>query len=152
MATTIYPTVLVAQPEAELWSPNGIGDNDPVSIQADEMFARQLDTGFAGEIRNLVHDPETGLAGKDPEEALGGVAEAMPMLGELKDRYLARAIGPRQRSILEPLIDSRLDRAAGDVGARRPHRGGTYRQPAAGRGAGVARPGASARAGPHGGG
>ena len=58
MATMIYPAVPVAQPEAELWPV----DNDPISIQADEMFARQLDTGFAGAIRNLVHDPATGLA------------------------------------------------------------------------------------------
>lgn len=112
MATTIYPTVPVAQPEAEQWSV----DNDPISIQADEMLARQLDTGFAGEIRALLYDPEAGLAGKDPEDALGGVAAAMPMLGELKDRYLAQAIGPRQRAILEPLIDTRLDRATGDLG------------------------------------
>lgn len=112
MATTIYPTVPVAQPEAELWPV----DNDPISIQADEMFARQLDTDFAGEIRALVHDPGTGLVGKDPEDALGGVAEAMPMLDELKDRYLKQAIGPRQRTILESLIDTRLDRAAGDLG------------------------------------
>lgn len=116
MATTIYPTVPVAQPEAEQWPPNDIGDDDPIGIQADEMFARQLDTGFAGGIRALVHDPATGLAGKDPEDALGGVAEAIPLLGELKDRYLAQAIGRRQRSILEPLIDRRLDRAAGDLG------------------------------------
>ncbi|MCF8533392.1 MAG: hypothetical protein K9G48_10350 [Reyranella sp.] len=93
-----------------------MASNDSISIQADEMFARQLDTGFAGEIRNLMHDPETGLAGKEPEDALGGVAEAMPMLGELNDRYLAQAIGPRQKAILEPLIDSRLDRAASDLG------------------------------------
>ena len=91
-------------------------DDDPIGIQADEMFARQLDTGFAGEIRALVHDPATGLAGKDPEDALGGVAEAIPMLGELKDRYLAQAIGRRQRTILESLIDRRLDRASGDLG------------------------------------
>ncbi len=112
MATTIYPTVPVAQPEADTWPV----DDDPIGIQADEMFARQLDTGFAGEIRALVHDPEAGLAGKGPEDALGGIAEAIPMLGELKDRYLAQAIGPRQRTILEPLIDSRLDRASGDLG------------------------------------
>ena len=112
MATTIYPTVPMAQPAAEQWPI----DDDPIGIQADEMFARQLDTGFAGEIRALVHDPETGLAGKDPEDALGGVAEAIPLLGELKGRYLAQAIGQRQRSILEPLIDRRLDRATGDLG------------------------------------
>ena len=101
-----------AVPAVDPW----LDSNDLISIQADEMFARQLDTEFAGEIRNLVHDPERGLAGKGPEDALGGVAEAMPMLGELKDRYLKQAIGPRQRSILEPLIDTRLDRAAGDLG------------------------------------
>jgi hypothetical protein len=46
MATTIYLTVPVAQPEAEQWPV----DNDPIGIQADRMFARQLDTGFAGEM------------------------------------------------------------------------------------------------------
>ena len=99
-------------PAADPW----LDSNDPISVQADEMFARQLDTGFAGEIRNLLHHPEQGLAGKDPEDALGGIAEAMPMLGDLKDRYLAQAIGPRQKAILEPLIDTRLDRASGDLG------------------------------------
>jgi hypothetical protein len=116
MGTTIYPTVPVAQPAAEPWPLNGMGDDDPIGIQADEMLARQLDTGFAAEIRTLVHDPETGLAAKGAEDALTGIAETLPMLGELKDRYLAQAIGPRQRTILEPLIDTRLDRATGDLG------------------------------------
>ena len=31
-------------------------DDDPIGIQADEMFARQLDTGFAGKSHNLLHD------------------------------------------------------------------------------------------------
>ena len=53
------------------------------------MFARQLDTGFAGEIRNLLHDRETGLVARDPEEALIGIAEAVPKLDELKERFLA---------------------------------------------------------------
>ena len=61
-------------------------------------------------------DPATGLAGRDPEDALAGIAETIPLLGELKDRYLAQAIGPRQKAILEPLIDRRLDRAGGDLG------------------------------------
>jgi hypothetical protein len=60
MGTMIYPTVPVAQPAAEPWPPNGMNDDDPIGIQADEMFARQLDTGFAAEIRTLMHDPETG--------------------------------------------------------------------------------------------
>ena len=95
---------------------DGLGNDNPLGLQADEMFARQLDTGFAGEVRNLVHDPATGLAGRDPEAALGGIAETIPLLGELKDRYLAQAIGPRQKALLEPLIDRRLDRAGGDLG------------------------------------
>ena len=55
MATTIYETVPVAQPEAEAWPV----DDHPRGIQADEMFARQLDTGFAGKSRNLPHDRST---------------------------------------------------------------------------------------------
>ena len=42
--------------------------------------------GFAGEVRGLVHDPATGLAGCDPEAALTGIAETIPLLGDLKDR------------------------------------------------------------------
>ena len=34
-------------------------DDHPLGIQADEMFARQLDTGFAGKSRNLPHDRST---------------------------------------------------------------------------------------------
>ena len=60
--------------------------------------------------------PGTGLAGKDPEDALAGIAEPLPLLGALKDRYLAQVIGPRQKGLLEPLIDRRLDRAGGDLG------------------------------------
>ena len=112
MATTIYPTIPVAQPEPDPWPL----DDHPLGIQADEMFARQLDTEFASELRTLVHDPEVGLAGKEPEEALMGIAEATPKLDELKERFLTQAIGPRQRSILGPMIDSRLERATGEIG------------------------------------
>ena len=63
-----------------------------------------------------MHDPATGLAGRDPEAALAGIAETIPRLAELKDRYLAQARGPRQKALLEPLIDRRLDRAGGDLG------------------------------------
>jgi len=64
----------------------------------------------------LVHDPATGLAGRDPEDALAGIPETIPLLAELKDRYLAQAKGPRQKALLEPLIDRRLDRAGGELG------------------------------------
>ncbi len=81
------------------------------------MFARQLDTGFTGEVRGLATDPATGLAGKDPEAALAGIARTITLLAELKDRYLGQARGPRQTAMLEPLIDRRLDRAAAISGA-----------------------------------
>ncbi|MDP2378498.1 hypothetical protein, partial [Reyranella sp.] len=40
----------------------------------------------------------------------------LPALNDLKERTLSQAIGPRQRSILEPLIETRLDWAAGTLG------------------------------------
>lgn len=116
MASIMTEGLLSAAPAAEPWPRNEPGDDSALGLQADEMFARQLDTGFAGEVRGLVTDPVTGLAGRDPEDALAGIAETIPLLGELKDRYLAQAIGPRQKAILEPLIDRRLDRAGGDLG------------------------------------
>lgn len=60
-------------------------------------------------------DPVTGLAGRDPDAALSGIAETTRLLGALKDRYLAQAIGPRQKALLEPLFDRRLNRAGGDL-------------------------------------
>ena len=62
-------------PAADPWPRNELGDDSALGLQADEMFARRLDTRFAGELRGLVIDPVTGLAGKDPEEALAGIAE-----------------------------------------------------------------------------
>jgi len=114
MGTTIYPTVPVegqgAQPAAEPWPV------DDYTIRADEMFARQLDNEFAGHVRGLLHDPETGVAAQRGEAALEAIAGAMPALGDLREQTLAQAIGPRQRGILEPLIDTRLDWAAGTLG------------------------------------
>ncbi|MDP2372912.1 hypothetical protein [Reyranella sp.] len=107
--TTIYPTVPVARPEAEPWPV------DEHTIRIDEMFARQLDTEFSAGVRGLLHDPEAGIAAQSGEAALHAIARAMPALNELKERTLAQAIGPRQRSILEPLIETRLDWAAGTL-------------------------------------
>ncbi len=59
-----------AAPAADPWPRDTLGDDHPLSLEADETFARRLDTGFAGAVRGLVTDPATGLAGKDPEEAL----------------------------------------------------------------------------------
>ena len=50
---------------------------------------RYWSTDVADEVRSLVHDPATGLAGREPQDTLAGIAEAIPLLGELKDRYLA---------------------------------------------------------------
>jgi hypothetical protein len=115
MGTTIYPTVPVegqgAQPAAEPWPAE-----DEFSVRTDEMFARQLDNEFSAGVRSLLHDPETGVAAQSGEAALHAVAGAMPALSDLKEQTLAQAVGPRQRAILEPLIDTRLDWAAGTLG------------------------------------
>ena len=116
MASIEIEGLPLAVPAADAWPRTELGDDSARALQADEMFARQLDTRFAGEVRGLVTDPATGLAGKDPEEALAGVAETTRLLGALKDSYLAQAIGPRQKALLEPVIDRRLDRAGGDLG------------------------------------
>lgn len=76
-----------AAPEAEPWPM----DDHPAGIQADEMFARQLDNEFSGELRTLLYHPDTGLAAMSGEDALHGVASAMPMLGDLRERILAQA-------------------------------------------------------------
>jgi len=114
MATTIYPTVPVegqgAQPAAEPWPV------DEHTIRIDEMFARQLDTEFSAGVRAVLHHPETGVAALSGEAALEAIAGALPALHELKERTLAQAMGPRQRGILEPLIETRLDWAAGTLG------------------------------------
>ena len=116
MASIEIEGLPLAVPAADPWPRTELGDDSARALQADEMFARQLDTRFAGEVRGLVTDPATGLAGRDPEGALAGIGETTRLLGELKDRYLAQAIGPHQKALLEPVIDRRLDRAGGDLG------------------------------------
>ena len=110
MGRTIYPTVPVAQPAAEPWPV------DEHTIRTDEMFARQLDNEFSADLRGLLHDPESGVAAQSGEAALEAIAGALPALNDLKERTLSQAIGPRQRRILEPLIETRLDWAAGTLG------------------------------------
>ncbi|MSP74948.1 MAG: hypothetical protein EXR12_02305 [Rhodospirillaceae bacterium] len=114
MGIQIYPTVPVegqgAQEVAEPWP------IDEHTIRVDEMFARQLDTEFSAGLRSLLHHPETGLAAQSGEAALEAIAGALPALNDLKERTLSQAMGPRQRGILEPLIETRLDWAAGTLG------------------------------------
>ena len=93
-----------AAPAGEPWP-----DDDPVSIRADELFARRLDNDFSAGVRGLLHDPETGLSSLSGEAALEAVAGIYPALEKLKQRTLADAVGPRQKALLQPLIDTRLD-------------------------------------------
>ncbi|MDP2378186.1 hypothetical protein [Reyranella sp.] len=111
MGTTIYPTVPLAQPAAEPWPAD-----DDLSVRTDEMFARQLDNEFSAGVRGLLHHPETGIVQQSGEAALHAIAGALPALNDLQERTLSQAIGPRQRSILEPLVETRSDWAAGTLG------------------------------------
>ena len=99
-----------AEPVAEPWPA------DEHTIRADEMFARKLDTEFATGVRTLLHDPTTGLSSLEGEAALEAIAGVYPTLEELRQRTLGEAIGPRQRGLVEPAIDARLDWAAGTIG------------------------------------
>ncbi len=114
MGTTIYPTVPVegqgAQLKAEPWPV------DEQTIRIDEMFARQLDTAFSSGVRALLYASEAGIAAQSGEAALEAIAGALPALNKLKERTLSQAMGPRQRGILEPVIETRLDWAIGTLG------------------------------------
>jgi len=110
MGRILIPGLPVAQPEAESWPV------DEHTIRVDEMFARRLDTEFSAGVRAVLHHPETGVAAQSGEAALESIASALPALHELKQRTLSQAMGPRQRGILEPLIETRLNWAAGTLG------------------------------------
>jgi hypothetical protein len=91
MGTTIYPTVPVAQPEAEPWPP--LFDNgDDLSVRTDEMFARLLDNEFSAGVRGLLHDPKSGIAVQRGEAALEAIAGALPALSELTGATLVSAV------------------------------------------------------------
>ncbi len=115
MGSIRIPGLPEAGPAAEPWPP--LPDNDDEhTVRLDEMFARRLDTGFSSGVRALLHAPETGVAAQSGEAALEAIAGALPALDDLKERTLGQAVGPRQRRILEPLIETRLDWAAGTLG------------------------------------
>ena len=99
-----------AEPAAEPWPV------DEHTIRVDEMFARRLDTRFAAGVRTLLHNAETGLSSLSGEAALEAIAGVYPALEELRQRTLGEAIGPRQRALVEPAIDARLDWVAGTIG------------------------------------
>ncbi|MCF8533227.1 MAG: hypothetical protein K9G48_09520 [Reyranella sp.] len=110
MGSILIPGRPGAEPAAE---PPPVDDR---TIRIDEMFTRRLDTEFSSGVRALLHAPGTGIAAQSGEAALEAVAGALPALDELKQRTLSQAMGPRQRGILEPLIETRLDWAAGTLG------------------------------------
>ena len=110
MGRILIPGLPEAEPAAEPWP------IDEHTIRIDEMFARQLDTEFSAGVRAVLHHPETGISAQSGEAALEAIAGALPALNELKQRTLSQAMGPRQRGILEPLIETRLNWAAGTLG------------------------------------
>jgi hypothetical protein len=106
---TIYPTVPVARPAADSW----LADDSPDAIRADELFARQLDNDLSDDLYRL-HE---GLAAKSGEEALAAIGEVGPAIAGLKERYLGQAIGSRQKGLIEPLIDQRIEHTGRLVGS-----------------------------------
>ena len=95
MGTTIYPTVPVAQPEAEAWPV----DDDPIGVQADEMFARQLDTAFSSGVRALLYASEAGIAAQSGEgrpprsQDIDGIVNSEVSGLEVGDPKLGRKVG-----------------------------------------------------------
>lgn len=110
MASIRIPDLPPAGPAAEPWPA------DEFTIRADEMLVRRLDTEFAAGVHDLLHNPETGLSSLSGEPALEAIAGVYPALETLRQRTLDGAVGPRQRALLEPSINTRLDWAAGAIG------------------------------------
>lgn len=110
MASIRIPDLPPAGPAAEPWPA------DAVTIRADEMLARRLDTEFATGVHDLLHNPEPGLSSLNGEAALEAVAGVYPALEALRQQTLDAAMGPRQRALVEPLINTRLDWATGTIG------------------------------------
>ena len=110
MASMRIPDLPQAGAAAEPWPA------DEFTIRADEMFARRLDTEFAAGVHDLLHNPETGLSSLNGEAALEAIAGVYPALEELRQRTLDGAAGPRQRGLLAPLVQTRLDWATSTIG------------------------------------
>ena len=64
MASIEIEGLPLAVPAADPWPRTELGDDSALGLQADEMFARQLDTGFAAEVGELVKGPATGATAK----------------------------------------------------------------------------------------
>ncbi|HYC66407.1 MAG TPA: hypothetical protein VEC14_16880, partial [Reyranellaceae bacterium] len=104
-------------PEQEEKKESWLADDSPDAIRADEMFARQLDNELADELHAL----QAGLVAKSGEDALAAIGELSPTMAVLKQRYLAQALGERQKGLIAPLIDQRIEqmgRAVGGIARR----------------------------------
>ncbi len=85
------------------------------AIRADEMLASRIEAQAMGELRAALHDPETGFASHSPQERLAALPGIEATLDGIGETFRAQATTPRQRSILEPLLDNHLEHAATQV-------------------------------------
>ncbi len=86
------------------------------AIRADELAASRIETEAMGALRAALHDPGTGFASRPPTERLSALPEIQATLDGIGETFRAQATTPRQRAILDPLLDNHLEHAATQVG------------------------------------
>jgi hypothetical protein len=113
MGATIYPTVPVAQPEAEPWP------IDEHTIRVDEMFARQLDNessaGVLGQLASLNQDASSSW--RDPAELESTTALYEHAREVMTERFIANGYLTRMAMRLKAIY---YDNGVGVVGREIP--------------------------------
>ena len=87
-----------------------------IAFQADEMQASRIETQAMAAVRTALHDPQTGFAARPPLERLTALPEIQATLDGIGETFRAQATTPRQRAILDPLLDNHLEHATLQVG------------------------------------
>ncbi len=85
-------------------------------MRADELAIGPVEARAMGALRGLVHDPGTGFASRPPEERLAAMPAILAAIEGIGESHRAEAATPRQRAILDPLLDNHLEHATLQVG------------------------------------
>ncbi len=88
----------------------------PDAVRADELVAGGIETRAMGALRAVLHDPTTGFASLGPEERLAALPETLATVERIGESHRSEAATPRQRGILDPLLDNHLAHATTQVG------------------------------------
>ncbi len=105
-----------AAPAAEPWPRNELADDSALGLQADEMFARQLDNGVRGRGARAGDRSGDGSRGPGPGSGAGRHRRDHPAAGRVEGAVPGAGDRPAPEGPAQPMFDRRLDRAGVDLG------------------------------------